>query len=77
MGCPSRKYIGCQEEGSWRVKEVSYVTIRDGALVLEGSLSEVGTSPPDDLNIPHGMVASNTHTHYKLIIAIYLLFLQL
>ena len=29
----------------------------------EWSLSEVGTPTPHDLDIPHGLVASCTHTH--------------
>ena len=29
----------------------------------EWSMSEVGTSPPHDLDIPHGPVASKTHTY--------------
>ena len=32
------------------------------SLVLEWSMYEVGTSPPHDLEKPHGLVASNTHT---------------
>ena len=30
---------------------------------MECSLPEVGTSPPYDLDIPHGPVASKTHTY--------------
>ena len=29
----------------------------------EWSLSEVGTPPPHDSDIPHGLVESNTHPH--------------
>ena len=36
------------------------------SLGLDWSLYEVGTSPPHDLDITHGLVASNTHTHQKL-----------
>ena len=32
---------------------------------MEWSKSEVGTSPPHDSEIPHGPVASNTHTHME------------
>ena len=30
---------------------------------MEGSISEVGTPPPHNLDIPHGLVESITHTH--------------
>ena len=61
-GCPSRKDIGWRRERVGRVKN-KYVTISDGANILEGSLSMVRTVPPHNLDTPHGLVASNTHTH--------------
>ena len=36
------------------------------SLGAEGSLSEVGTSPPNNLDIPHALVASNTTQHLEL-----------
>ena len=64
---PPQKDIGWREERVGRVKNI-YVTIRDGAYVSAGSLSEVVTPPPHNLDILHRPVATNTHTHthYKL-----------
>ena len=60
--CPLRKDIGRKEEGGGKVKEGSYVTISDRSYIMEGSLSEVGKSPPHDSYIPQRLVSSNTHT---------------
>ena len=59
---PPQKDTGRQEERSGRVKN-SYVTIINGAYVLEGSLSEVVTPPPHNLDTLHVPVAGYTHTH--------------
>ena len=61
-GCPPGKEIKRREERAGRVKN-KYVTISDGAYVAEGSLSDIGTLPPHNSDIPHIPGASNTHKH--------------
>ena len=60
--CPTQKDIGWQDERPGRVKN-SYVIISDGSYVSEGSLSEVVTKPPHNLDTIHGPVAGYTYTN--------------
>ena len=53
------------EERAGRVNN-SYVKISDGAYILAGSLSEVITPPPLNLDSPYVTVAGNKHTPFML-----------
>ena len=69
-GLPPRKDTRLREERAGRDKYI-YVTMSDIAYVTEGSLSEVGTPKPHDLDTIHGMVAGKkTHTHTLTIISV-------